>query len=246
MRGRTSKERRRFRLLNAASGLAFALLACGCSTSDSLLGSFSKPSAQSASTNTSGTPTSFTDRMNSLFLGSSTASASNDKPAAIEQLGAYDCPTLTVRQGASTLSVQGPGNDPSPTNLRYQGSIGQTARECALRGPNLAIKVGIQGRIILGPMGGPGLLEVPMRLALVQEGPEPKTIWTKLYKVPVTIPEGQTNVPFVQIEEDLVVPKPTAEQLEAFIVYVGFDSEGLKEKKPPAKSKQPVKRKGTS
>ena len=40
-------------------------------------------------------------------------------------------------------------------NLRYQVTIGTTARECRM-GPNntVSIKVGMQGRVILGPEGG--------------------------------------------------------------------------------------------
>ena len=87
----------------------------------------------------------------------------------------------------------------------------------------MTIKVGIQGRIILGPLGAPGPVEVPMRIALVREGVEPRTIWTKLYRVPVNVPPGQSNVPFVQVEEDITFPTPRPAELEAYIVYVGFD-----------------------
>ncbi len=79
-------------------------------------------------------------------------------------------------------------------NLRYQAGLGQTARECKLNGQTLTMRVGIQGRIILGPAGGAGQIDLPIRLAVVHEGPEPKTITTKLNRVPVTIPEGDSNV----------------------------------------------------
>ena len=57
-----------------------------------------------------------------------------------------------------------------------------------MRAGNVVIKVGVQGRIILGPAGAPGQLTLPVRIALVKEGLEPKTIWTKLYMVPVVMP----------------------------------------------------------
>ena len=42
--------------------------------------------------------------------------------------------------------------EPTATNLRYQVTISTTARECRLVGNNmLSIKVGMQGRVILGP-----------------------------------------------------------------------------------------------
>ena len=36
------------------------------------------------------------------------------------------------------------------------------------------MKVGIQGRVILGPSGRPGQIEVPLRIAVVQEGASPR------------------------------------------------------------------------
>ena len=37
------------------------------------------------------------------------------------------------------------------------------------------------------------------------------------------IGEGQPSVSFTHIEDDLTVPMPTKDKLEAYIVYVGFD-----------------------
>ena len=112
------------------------------------------------------------------------------------------------------------------------------ARECKVTDGVMRIKVGIQGRILLGPAGGPGALEVPLRYAVVQEGPEPKTIVSKFYKVPVTIPEGRPNVPFMHIDEDVSFPMPTqSEAIMSYVVYVGFDPIG--EKQQPAKKPAP-------
>jgi hypothetical protein len=101
----------------------------------------------------------------------------------------------------------------------------------------MSIKVGVQGRIILGPEGGPGQVEVPLRYALVREGVEPKTIWTKLYKFAVTVPANQTSVPFMHIEEGILFPLPSRNELAAYVVYVGFDQ--LAETEKPAKKPKP-------
>jgi hypothetical protein len=165
--------------------------------------------------------------MSSMFFG--------DKPAQASQgsgpVDQPECPTVDVRQGASTITVRGPG-EPVATNVRYQATIGQMARECAVLGATMTIKVGVQGRIIIGPLGGPGRIDVPMRIALVHEGPEPRTLWTKLYRVPVTIPPSQTNVPFVHVEEDLTVPNPRPDDVESYIIYVGFDEAPQREQRP--------------
>ena len=99
------------------------------------------------------------------------------------------------------------------------------------------MKVGVQGRVILGPAGGPGQVEVPLRYAVVREGPEPRTIVTRFKRVQVTVGPTDVNLPFTDIEDGLSFPMPSYSELEAYVVYVGFDAIGEKpEKKPPPKS----------
>lgn len=213
-----------------AIALVVLLAAAGCSSFDTI-GSSSPPD--------SGTGSSFTQRVKNLF--SSGSASGQEKVAATAPTGPdpnLDCPGVTVRSGAATLAVNTPGAEPSATNLRFQATVSQTARECAVSAGNMTMKIGIQGRVILGPAGTPGNVEVPMRLALVREGVEPRTIWTKLYRVPVNIPAGQTNVPFVQVEEGMSFPVPSNQDLEAYVVYVGFDPSAL----APEKPKRPAKK----
>jgi hypothetical protein len=88
----------------------------------------------------------------------------------------------------------------------------------------MTIKVGIEGRVLVGPRGGPGKVDVPLRIALVQEGPEPRSIWTKFYAVPVTVATGTTQAVFAQVEDDLTFQLPVNRaDLQSYIVYVGFD-----------------------
>jgi hypothetical protein len=172
--------------------------------------------------------------MNDLFFGSPGAEAQALAPTADPT---QDCPVADIRSGASTLPINA-GRDASPNTLRYQATIARLARECAVRGATMTIKVGVQGRVVVGPAGGPGQIEVPLRYALVQEGPEPKTILTKFYRFPVSIPDGQSNVPFLHIEEDITFPVPSRGALEAYVVYVGFDPAAVKE--PAARKPQPA------
>jgi hypothetical protein len=213
-----------------AAALVAILAASGCSSLDTI-------GSSSPTDNSSG---SFTQRVKNLF--SSGSSSGQDKVAATAPAGPdpnLECPSVTVRSGAATLAVNTPGVDPSATNLRFQASVSQTARECAVSAGNMTMKIGIQGRVILGPAGTPGKVEVPMRLALVREGVEPRTIWTKLYRVPVTVAPGETNVSFVQVEEGMTFPMPSREDLEAYVVYVGFDPSALA---PPEKPRRPAKK----
>jgi hypothetical protein len=134
-----------------------------------------------------------------------------------------DCPAVTVRSGAAAWQISAGSG---ATNVRYQGSLGQLARECAILGETMTMRVGVEGRILVGPKGGPGNVNVPLRIALVAEGPTPRPIWSKFYSVPVNVPPNASQAIFSQVEDDLTFPLPANKRIDNYIVYVGFDPQG--------------------
>lgn len=189
----------------------------------------------------------------SSIMGSKSATADAANASAVAPVPlSFECPQVGIREGASTLSVSANPADQSPVNMRYQVSIGQTARECHLVGQTVTMKVGIQGRVILGPAGGPGVVDVPLRLAVVKEGIDPDPITTKFQRLSVTVPEGSTNVLFSNVQDDISFPMPKGNDIDNYIVYIGFDpttaEEMDKAKKRPAAKKpaKPAKPRGTS
>jgi hypothetical protein len=170
----------------------------------------------------------FRQRMSNMFFGTPPA----DAQALATADPNLDCPAADIRSGASTLRLP-TGADTTSSTLRYQATIGRLARECQVRGTTMTVKVGVQGRVIIGPAGGPGQVDIPLRYAIVREGPEPKPILTKLNRFTVTVGDGQTSAPFLQVEEDLTFPIPRGGELDSYVIYVGFDPAG--EKEQPAK-----------
>ena len=185
---------------------------------------------------------SFGSRVSSLF---SSAKPGVTQPASpTPSAPDVECPGVDIRTGASTLNIAATKTGQATAgDLRYQLSFGQTARECTVQGGAMVIKVGVQGRVILGPMGGPGQVDVPLRYAVVREGAQPKTIVTKFKRLPVTVAPDQNHVQFVDIEEGLMFPMPSGAELDAYVIYVGFDEIGDKnEKRPPKSAKKPTSR----
>jgi len=135
----------------------------------------------------------------------------------------FSCPPVRVRMGAATLRVAANSGDPSPANLRYQVSIDETARQCSRVGSNVVMRMGVQGRVIVGPQGGPGRIDVPLRVAVVHEGVNPRPIVSELYRLHVSVPQGQTNQTFTHIENNLTFPMPPGAEIDSYVVYVGFD-----------------------
>jgi hypothetical protein len=175
----------------------------------------------------------------SWFVGDpndSMKTAPNVNQASID----FNCPGVDYRQGAATYNVtDSKSAENAALNLKYLASFVKTARECDVRGNNVTIKVGVQGRVVVGPAGSPGTVPIPLRYALVKEGLDPNVIWTKLYTFNVSIPSTNLNVPFTHIEEEMTVPIPPADELAAYVVYIGFDPDGLKTAEKPKPAPRP-------
>ena len=179
-----------------------------------------------------------------LFSTSSKAT-SGDDGVAPDPNADVECPGVQVRSGASTLMIGSkPGQgEPTALDLRYQVTIIRTARECRVTAGVMTMKVGIEGRAITGPAGGPGTIDVPLRIAVVQEGVNPKTITSKFAREQVTITSAVDRANFTHIDPDISFPMPQpAANIDAYVVYVGFDPTGAEQekRKPPAKPKARV------
>jgi hypothetical protein len=210
-----------------------ALALSGCSGS-SLTGS---PSTSAPPTAASSSST--LDRIEGFFSGS-TATSQQSVTGTAEQI---DCPLINIRQGASTLTI-GPttrSGDADSTNngamaVKYQGTFVRAARECALVGGNVVMKIGVQGRIIVGPAGGPGDITVPLRMAVVDETPNrTKPIVSRFVQVPVTVASSTDNPTFTHIEDGVSFPMPN--DLDNYIVYIGFDPLAAQAQQPHAAPK---------
>jgi hypothetical protein len=217
-------------------------LLASCSTYHGLFAARPATAAHApAAATTSAAAPSAPDEQRFALFGFGEGDKKPQQPAATESPD-IDCPGVEIRQGASTFQQSGPDNGSTALSLRYQANFVRFARECAVQAGNVVMKVGIEGRVILGPAGSAGSVTLPVRLAVVKEGLEPQTIWTKFYMVPVVMPPGQPNVLFTHVEEAMSFPKPPGDDLDKYVVYVGFDPDSAEaEKKKPAPRAAPKK-----
>lgn len=147
--------------------------------------------------------------------------ANQTTPDQSDNLRAF-CPRATIRAGTETYRTFEGGvkkDDPGALNsLQFQSTITEVARECNYSPTNLNMRVGIKGRVINGPTGQTGTLNVPIRVAVANTANE--VIYSILHQVPVTIPEGGSNALFSYVDGNVNIPIPERPNL---IVYVGFD-----------------------
>lgn len=189
------------------------------------------------SSGSSSTGSSIGSRFSQLFGSNSQEASTSSTPSTqTTQNSDLTCPSVAIRFGASTLAVGLPGKPASGNDLRYQGSIIRTARDCNLQNGQVSVRVGILGRIITGPAGAPPTVDVPMRVAVVQEGAPEKVITTKAFRTAVAL-EGD-NTEFSIVAEDIVYPAPTEAANDKYIFYIGFDPAALKPEPAARKRKK--------
>lgn len=126
----------------------------------------------------------------------------------------FDCPSVEILDGGAAMRQVG-GSD-----VRNQISLGEVARECSVQpGGQVAIKVGVEGRVLLGPSGSTGTFTAPVRV-LVKRGD--KVLVSRLQRATATVPSGDTQARFVVIEDNMIVPR----QGEELSIFVGLDPSG--------------------
>ncbi|MFG1346077.1 hypothetical protein V5F59_14375 [Xanthobacter autotrophicus DSM 431] len=219
----------RSRALFLSAALALGL--AGCASGENLDGAFGAQDTGVASrpgTTSAGV-------VNSATTGALTVGAG---PEAVT----YDCPPVTVRTGAGSWQV----TDKPGGTLRYQGTIGRLARECSISGGTMFVKVGIEGRVLTGEKGTPGAVKVPIRVAVVQEGPTPRTVTTKFFFVQVNVPADPGHAAFTAVEDQISFPLLKPAEMERFVIYVGFDPQGTESREKPKPAAKPKPRKPAS
>ena len=132
--GNSERERGWWR---AEALIVSAAMLSGCSLASSVGSSDSSPS--------------LTSRVTSFFTGATPGVTQPHSPT--PSAPDVECPGVDIRTGASTMNLAAKAADATAGDLRYQLSFGQTARECAVQGATMIVKVGVQGRVILGPAG---------------------------------------------------------------------------------------------
>jgi hypothetical protein len=165
------------------------------------------------------------------LLGMKGTVASSDSAAATPEKERHIfCPEVAILEGTEASRAYA-GSPPSGDNLRYQYSITETARECGLDDGQLTLKIGVAGKVLLGPAGSPGSFTVPVRMAILRKkdsGPE----LSKLYRATVNVGQSETQAEFSIVSESLHVPFIQDHAEQDYTIRVGIDEGPAKAEKP--------------
>ncbi|TCD13485.1 hypothetical protein [Oricola cellulosilytica] len=139
-----------------------------------------------------------------------------DAELTADDLRAY-CPRPVLREGTAILRTFTRGNENNPDEIIYQATITDVTRTCRYRDGLLYMSVVAAGRVVNGPKGTTGNLELPVRVAISHGEDLP---YSRLGKINVPISPGGGATQFIYKDEQVSVPAPTEPSLQ---VFVGFD-----------------------
>lgn len=132
------------------------------------------------------------------------------------------CPQVEVRTGTQAYPVYQRGRDFDPQAVLYQGSVGETARECNFADGSIVMRVGVNGRVLRGP-AGTGAQSVNLPIRIVVTGPAGNPVYSELQDVSLVLSEGTNSVPFSVVQENVVIVLQPDDSARNYNVLVGFD-----------------------
>lgn len=134
--------------------------------------------------------------------------------------GITECPDIVF--DGSGAEMRSPA-DADASSVAYQLSITRTARECALAGENVSMRVGVLGAAMLGPVGKPGDYFGTVHVA-VRRKSDNKLFGDKTYRVGAKIAPSQSRADFTLLVEDLSAPFVNAKAADDYEILLGFTS----------------------
>ena len=132
-----------------------------------------------------------------------------------------DCPIVQIEPGAS--SFRAAAGD-SAAGVRYQIAISDVARECAVQGDKLAIRVGVETNVVLGPAGSPGNYTAPLHVSVRRQLNE-AVVASKTYRVGGAV-GASGPAQYSMVADPLLVPFTGDDVAQEYEVVLGF-GEGI-------------------
>lgn len=132
----------------------------------------------------------------------------------VDELQAY-CPRVMMRTQNAINDTFQRGGDGDPTKLVHRASLSDTTRACAYNGGMLSITVAVAGRVVPGPAGSAGNVQLPLRLSVYRDT---ELVDDRTISQPVAITDVAGATQFV-LNDTITMPNPDARNIR---ILVGF------------------------
>jgi hypothetical protein len=140
------------------------------------------------------------------------APAATGQPAFVQGF----CPQIALRDGTSYYRTYARGKEGDAEQVVFQASLADTTRSCVRTDTTLTINALIQGRLVAGPQGKTGTINLPVRVTVVDGNQE---VYNELEQYPVTLADVNTPTQFVY-SRAVTVPGNVSGMTR---VFIGFE-----------------------
>jgi hypothetical protein len=114
----------------------------------------------------------------------------------------------------------GKGKVGNPRDLNYQAILDKQSRNCVVSNGLITVRMGVVGRVLLGPAGSQTSVSVPVRFAVERDD---VPLYSEKYDIPVAITPPDQSEEFVKVVDDVQIPYVGGENIT---IWVGFDTKG--------------------
>lgn len=133
---------------------------------------------------------------------------------------AHGCPRFLVWPRENSVTIYETGRVGDGLAIMHRGEITKTARECTVEAGKVTVKYGFSGRILLGPRGKTGNVELPLNVYVTDAKRE--KLQTERLKVDVQV-AVENPIGYFSAVRTVTIPVAEGTRAGDYEVFVGFD-----------------------
>lgn len=130
---------------------------------------------------------------------------------------ATECPPIKVRAGGEAIFSYADNKIGDARALKFQAVIDKQSRNCVVSNGLITVKMGVVGRLLLGPVGEQRDFTLPVRFVVERDE---QIVFTQRYDLPVQVTAPSQSEEFVKVVENVAIPYLGGEDIT---IWVGFD-----------------------
>ncbi len=127
------------------------------------------------------------------------------------------CPQIKVRNGSEAIFSYADNKVGDPRALQFQAVIDGQSRNCIVSNGLITVKMGVVGRLILGPAEADASISLPLRFVVERDE---VAVFSQVYNIPMQVTPPSRSEEFVKVVENVAIPYLGGENI---IIWVGFD-----------------------
>ncbi len=150
------------------------------------------------------------------LLATAKADSGTDLPGGMSA----HCPQVVAWPRDRLLTIYQSGHVGDNLAVIHRGEITKMARECQVYSDRVVVRYGFAGRVLLGPKGVPGTVNMPVSIRVANT--EQKTLATDKMTVSTTVPPGDPAGYFSMVRE-IAFPLQIGTRPEDYKIFVAFE-----------------------